>query len=329
MPIANPQDLDTFTLGPAYLKATSAPEDFKEGVTAAFRFFFYKNKPTIVQKGRVTPDPITLSFKFNGDLALDTARYLRGLVAAQQPINLTWAGRFSFTGYLLKFDFSYRQKEVTGTLTYQPTAQDTGAVPGLLPSMVIDPATLLTAVQGFMAGITDGIAAMTNDINSLQNSVNDLLQPLTDLNAALTDAVKQVQANLYNFGDIVSMPYQTLSALADTIGTALGLMPTAYQEITNKVTNPVVSVLTATDAYIAAAIGADYLAHQNDAEVNALLLQQALTPTPITYTVQADDTLQLISSYFSVSVGAMLQLNPGLSELSLVPGSKILVPPNG
>jgi LysM repeat protein len=53
------------------------------------------------------------------------------------------------------------------------------------------------------------------------------------------------------------------------------------------------------------------------------------TPTPITYTVQADDTLQLISSYFSVSVGAMLQLNPGLSELSLVPGSKILVPPNG
>jgi LysM repeat protein len=329
MPIANPSDLDTFTLGPAQLKATSAPEEFREGLTAAFRFFFYNGKPTIVQKGRVTPDPISLSFKFNGDLALDTARYLRSLVAAQAAVSLTWAGRFSFTGYLLHFEFSYRQKEVTGSLTYQPTSQDTGSVPGVLPTPAIDPATLLTQAQGFMAAITNAIASMTNAIATLQSQVNDVLQPLQDFNNALTDAVNQVTANLYNFGDILTMPYQTLSALADTIGNALNLLPAAYNIITNAVTNPVITVLGATDSFLTAATGAGFLSNLNDAEVNSLLLQQSLTPIPITYTIHADDTLQLISTYFTVSVGAILQLNPGLNENTLVPGNTILVPPNG
>ena len=68
---------------------------------------------------------------------------------------------------------------------------------------------------------------------------------------------------------------------------------------------------------------------------NALIVGQTICIPQVTttcpgnnfYTVRAGDTLFLIATQFDVSVGALLEFNPGLDPNRIIPGQRLCIPP--
>ena len=331
MPLGSPELLDTFMLGGYQLKA-NAPEEFHESVKAAYRFFFYKNGPTKVQKGRVIPGPIRLSFKFNGDQALNAARFLKQMCKEQEAVKLSWAKWFSFDGYLTEFDFTHRQKTVTGTLTYQPTTDylrhdfSGGLTADFARSgPAIDPAQVTNALGGLLGFLATVEAA----VNSLKDMVNDTFAPVFAAIEAANDAVTIVQRTIQTFGDIASIPFQTLNELWVVTQDAIDLVPGAVTYIKNSVVDPVIPILEGTMDYIAQGFALAGLTALDDVETNLGIVANGIKPAAGQYEVEDGDSLDIVADLFSVGVGEILQLNPGLSAATLTPGKVIKVPNNG
>lgn len=331
MPLGAPEFLDTFMLGGYQLKA-NAPEEFRESVKAAYRFWFFKDGPTKVQKGRVIPQPITLSFKFNGDQALNAARFLKQMAKDQKPLKLTWAKWFAFDGYLTEFDFTYRQKVVTGTLTYQPTTDylrhddATGLTAALASS---EPAITNAQLAAALGGVLGALAALKSTVDTMKASMNEGFAPVYAAIDAANTAVGLIQATIQTFGDVISTPFQTLGELWDVTQDALALLPAAVGSIKAAVLDPVVALLEGTPADLAHAQALGALASLDDVETNLSLAASGVKPPAGEYEVQDGDSLDIIADTFSVAVGDILCLNPGLSAKTLTPGKVIKVPKNG
>jgi hypothetical protein len=323
MPLGSPETLDTFSLG-GFKLTSQAPEEMREAVSAAFRFFFFKKGPTIVQKGRVTPEPITLVFKFNGDEALSTARTLKRMAMQQQEIPLSWARQFSFKGYLTNFDFTYRQQEVTGALVYQPV--EDLANKDVAKLNAISPAQRAQDIQENLQTTYEAKASLALSLADLKAAVADWFQPVTDAIQAIEDATSAVNDIFTTVGDIAALPFQLISEIVFSINTAIGTLTGARDDITTKILAPVTPLLEGTADFLARSTALDALVYLDDLEISLSNLAGAMAPVPVEYSVQEGDTLEWVATLFSTTIADLLQMNPGLSAETLAPGVKVKVP---
>ncbi|MBO9542708.1 LysM peptidoglycan-binding domain-containing protein [bacterium] len=327
MPLASSEDLKIFKLGTYTLQA-EAPEELEEGVTAAFRFFFFKQSKPLVQVGRVTPDPITLNFKFNGDWALDAARALKRMTEEQRLIPLKWANRFDFRGYLTSFRFRYTQQLVTGTLTYQPISDEKlpGAFNAPAGAPVPDKAGRLTEVNEHFDDAFKTKETLASHLLAIKALVADNFSPITSALEACNDTLRMVSDTLSTVADIAAIPFQLGAEIATTINSTIGLLPAARNEFFAKVLAPVTPLLQGADAAVAKASAEFALVAIDDLEIALLNLLDSLSTVPVEYVVQVEDTLEQIADWFRVTIEAILQMNPSLSASTLVPGLRLKVP---
>jgi LysM repeat protein len=330
--IAPPTDLASFRLGDFTLEAR-APEELRFGVKAMMRYFFYKKGPTVVQKGRVMPKPVTLQFRYHGPDALDAFLFWKTASEKQLPIKFSWANRFAYNGYLEEVEGSASQRLVTGTLTYQPTSDslahnNTGAVTAGFNNDPSINAELVAAAMDLIPATTFSLNALANQLKGM---VNASLGSLYDAINGVNNAIDDVAAAISTFGDVLSIPFQTAASLVDTLNSAIALFPAAYGTLNANVLAPLVPVLTGTADYLSKALGLSASGLLNDIQDNTLVLMEAIQPLTLPYVVQFGDTLQAIADLWGVAITSILQANSGLAtgNVATYAGKTIQIPLDG
>jgi hypothetical protein len=324
MALGTAEQVNTFLLGGYQLQAM-APEEFRTGVTATFKFFYYKKGPAIVQKGRVTPDPITLSFKFKGPDAVDAELFLRAMAKKQEKISLSWLNRFAFKGYITQVgDFSHTRLWATGSITFQPTEDTSQAGSGAALSAKFTTSSLpLQSWLDLLKDIKNAIAVYLQNLKSL---VADIFQPLDDLRQAIDLITSTITDTIATVGDIASLPYQQLSALVDTVNSALLLVPLAANDITSKVLSPTIPIFEGTTNYLGQAAGLGALVEIGNSQDALLNLANTLAPQPVIYKSVYGDTPQDVGDLFAVALGDLLSLNSNLTDGPIPAGSLVKIP---
>lgn len=342
MPAGTPEELDSFRLGSVQLQAR-APEELKECVKATFKFFFYKNGPTIVQKGRVTPDPITLSFKFSGAGSLGAAQFLKQMMIVQEEIPLSWM-TFAFKGYLTQFDFGYRQKEVNGTLTYQPIdlgdAKTAGSAAALGSTAVARPtlveiglpeATLAVRITFFEALFGDALNALGEAIEFL-GGIKDQVQAAFDGLLDLLDQIDTfsdgVNAAVSAVLDIAAVPLQIAAQIQDTATNLLSVF-THVRDGVADLFSPTTPLLGLAAQFMMEAQIAVGLAEMDKMETALLLTRSAFTQQYVRYVFTDEDTLMTVAESFGLSAPDILAANPGLRPSDVQGGLNVSIPTGG
>jgi hypothetical protein len=324
MALGTAEQVNTFLLGGYQLQAM-APEEFRTGVTATFKFFYYKKGPVIVQKGRVTPDPITLSFKFKGPDAVDAELFLRAMAKKQEKISLSWLNRFAFKGYITQVgDFSHTRLWATGSITFQPTEDTSQAGSGAALSAKF--ATSSLPAQNWLDLLGSASIAIAGFLVALKQQVADVFQPLVDAKAAIDLVTLTITQSIATAGDIASLPYQTASALASSINDALLLIPIAASDLSSKVLAPAIPIFEGATNYLGQAAGLGVLVELDNAQDAFLNLASTLAPQPVIYKSVYGDTLQDVCDIFKLALVDLLSLNSTLTDGPIPAGTLVKIP---
>lgn len=325
MALGTPDQVKAFSLGGFTLEAM-APEEFRTGLTATFKFFFFKSGDPVVQKGRVTPDPITLSFRLHGPDAVDAELFLRAMAAQQKEIDLAWLGRFSFRGYLTQVgDFSHTRLWATGSITFQPTKDTSQAGNGAALESKFQRSGL--PIGNWLDALKDAANALNGFIADLREQVDSVFQPLVDIKAALDLVNTEIQLAVEAAGSVLAIPYQTASELASSIDDTLGALPAARDSLFDTVLAPTIPLLQGTSAKLAEAAGLGALVALDDADDALLNLANTLAPEPLAYRSQYGETTQDVADIFEVALPDLLALNSNLGAGPIPAGTVVRIPP--
>lgn len=323
MPLDTPAILNTFTLG-GYRMEVTAPTEIRERVKAHFKHWFFKNGPTVTQKGRVVPEPIGFQFTFNGDWALDAAMHLKRLHRDQKEIDFSWAQRFSCLGYLEDFEFTYRQQVVEGSLTFQ-------AVRDLLeplanPFVISRSATAPPTLMDLVSAIEDIGDTIRNTVGTVQTAINNAAKPLTDTLDAIDKLTTTVNGAIASLSDISNMPIALGARIISQADDVLNTVGDAQSFVLGEVLAPPIPIMAGTTEFVTKAGCLIGLTAMEDAKVYCAILRDTVAPPPVTYTVVDGDTVDLIVSLFDVALIDLVDANPGLCDSNLVAGRKVVIP---
>lgn len=324
MALGTPEQVAAFSLG-GYTLEAMAPEAFRTGITVTYKFFFYKKGEPVVQKGRVTPNPITLDFRLKGPDAVDAELFIRAMAAKQEAVTLSWLDRFSFKGYItLVGDFSHTRLWVTGSITFQPTEDTSAAGSGMALGSKFQRSG--ESIGSWLDALKDAINGLNNAIADLKQWVDDLLQPLRDVATAIDLINAEVLGLSQQVGDIAAAPYQALSELAGTIDDAITLLPIARDDMYAKVLAPVIPLLQGTTNDLAQSAALGSMVVLDDAEDGLWNLRNAIAPEPLIYKSQYGDTPQDVADIFGVTLGALLALNSTMGAGPIAAGTLVKIP---
>jgi hypothetical protein len=313
MSIAPPDQLAALSIGGRDLGLT-APETWQGGTKVALKLWYYRNNAqTVIQRGRVTPQPVRLEFKLIGPDALNNALYLDSLAKTEEkPVPIQWAS-IAFDAMIETVEYSIQRTGVSVSLTCLPVTDPNRQVWLLSPPDGPVPVSLLGGIQAVLDGIQADIEAVAAYFDNTLTTLNDGLQQVRVAVATVADTLATVH-------DMAEAPMQVIASVRDTLVDAASAIVTGVVDlvaISNAAGELPSEIAVAVTRVANVGFGIDE---------QFLYVTQTL-PQPTTMVVATEgQTVSDLADASDVTSAALFAINPELARAAPEPGQKIEVP---
>jgi hypothetical protein len=316
MAIANPSTIASLLIDGTDLGLT-APETWEGGTKTALRAWYYrKGIPTLIQSGRVTPEPVRLSFRLTGPDALQNALYLDGLQKTKRDaVPIVW-GPISFAAKIQQCTYTASRSDVAVTLELLPVDDPNPQGQAQAPQIEVNPVDLLSeigdAVGGLLAQVEQASKFFDNAFQGMRDAVDNATAVIARTEAAITGVAQIAQlpaATAATLGaDLVDASARIQNGAA-TIVTAANAQAQLPAEIVSTVTTLATSSAISGERM-------EYIAAQ-------------MTPATVTAVLTEGQTATDIAEAAGVSVADLIAANPDLIRTPFTPGTTVEVPDAG
>lgn len=239
----------------------------------------------------------------DADLGLGGARgyvdLMKGLVADQRTVLVTWGDIVVVTGLLVDFEPGREsEQEVAWKLTIEVDTDDTKATPPR-PAPVIDPAGSATLVESLLVGFTNSIANPPREVELSPTFLDTLDNAVSSLNGATASLLKAAYA-------IDNFESATADSLKRLVG-GIGQVKTALLTLQGTVDSTAYDAMLLRDSSKSNILWYKTLAdaQANSFAVNALLTELGVRAETAqagsigrTYTAQRGDTWESLATKF-------------------------------
>jgi LysM repeat protein len=313
MAIAHPDEIGTLLVDGVDLGDT-APETIEGGTKVALKVWYFKRGTNpVVQRGRVTPEPVRFSFKLTGPDALDNALYLDGLSKTkEEPVQIVW-GRINFTAVIGQVTYQAQRTEVSVTMELTPVKDPNPSGGVFIPQVEISPFDLL-------AELADGLGGILALVDQAGKFFDNAFQSLRDAIDTATDVVAKVDTALATVTRIVDLPAQTVTVLSADLSDASSRLQNGAADLVAAANGAVDLPADITAGVTQVASTCTISSERMD------YLVQQMAPTVLIIRFKEGDTLSGIAEAYGLSVDAILAVNPGFASSPPTPGTEVKVP---